>query len=381
VKLEDQLAMKQLVVFLGTGGVGKTTVAAAAAYHASQGRKTLVLTIDPARRLADALGVKLGSEPVEVTPNFHAQMLDTKAALDKLITRYAPSPEVLRRIFASKFYQQLSDAFAGSEEFVAMGTLHDILQDGKYDLVVVDTPPSKHAVDFLATNAKLIRVFESGLVKYLFKPTKFLRLGSGYLANVLARWTSQEYLKEVADFMGTFDQMFLDMEKRVRAMQAILVDRQRTSLNIVTSAEYESIPMTQGLYNEVTKELKLRVDACIVNRYLPRLKGMEAVVDLREDKAFRQGAVRRVTEATGANAEDAEAFILDAVRAAQFYEVLATQHETNVRALQASVSAEFHFIPALPHSVHTLEGLRAISEHLLGRPGARSGSVPASANP
>jgi len=166
VSLREALRTKQLVVLLGTGGVGKTTISATCALEAArQGRRTLVLTIDPARRLADSLGVKLGSEVVNVAPNLDALMLDTKAALDALVRRYAPSGETLARILRSRFYEQLSDAFAGSEEFVAMGTLHDLLQDGRYDVIVVDTPPSTHAIDFLRVNKKLIRVYDSGVVK------------------------------------------------------------------------------------------------------------------------------------------------------------------------------------------------------------------------
>ena len=230
--LSEQLRTKQLVVFLGTGGVGKTTIAAAAALEASRHRKTLVLTIDPARRLADSLGVKLGSEVASVRPNLDALMLDTKAALDALVRRYAGSQDTLRRILKSRFYEQLSDAFAGSEEFVAMGALHDLMADGKYDLIVVDTPPSAHAIEFLRVNKRLIRVYESGVVKYLFRPTRFLRLGGGYMAQMLSRWTSNEYVEEFGEFMTTFDQMFADMEQRVRAIDAVLTDPARTSLNV-----------------------------------------------------------------------------------------------------------------------------------------------------
>ncbi|MHB8604289.1 MAG: ArsA family ATPase [Thermoplasmatota archaeon] len=364
MRLGDQLRTKKLVVFLGTGGVGKTTIAAAAALEASAHRKTLVLTIDPARRLADALGVDLGKDAVEVRPNLDAMMLDTKAALDSLVRRYAPNAETLDRVVASPFYAQLSDAFAGSEEFVAMGALHDILADGKYDVVVVDTPPSKHAVDFLAVNRKLIRVFDSGVVRYLFKPTRFLRLGGGYVAQSLARWTSADFLEDVAEFMVTFDEMFMEMESRVRTMERLVRDRDRTSLNIVTSAEPETAPLAIELYREVTERLALRVDSCVVNRYYPRLKGMENVRELAAEGPFREGAIRIVAESTKRDLDEARAFLDDAVAAALFYGALAREHEGALETLEREVAAPKHFVPALAHSVHDLDGLEQVRRHL-----------------
>ena len=354
MSLEDDIAQKQLLVFLGTGGVGKTTIAASTALEAAaRGRRTLVFTIDPARRLADSLGVKLGSEITNVRPNLDALMLDTKAALDALVTRYAHNPETLKRILHSRFYEQLSDAFAGSEEFVAMGTLHDLVMDGQYDLIVVDTPPSAHAIEFLRVNKKLIRVYDSGVVKFLFRPTRFLRLGGGAMAKVLARWTTSEYVDEFAEFMSTFDQMFADMERRVRTIDAVITDPARTALNIVTTAEEESVPGTTRFYRDVTEGLGLPISTCIVNRFYPRLGGME-VTKMLEDPEYWAGARRRLAEATGASAD---AFLRDAVRAAEFYSTLAQDHEMYAQRLRQSVAAPFRIVPAQSESVHDLEGL------------------------
>ena len=363
--LAEQLRTKQLVVFLGTGGVGKTTIAAAAALEAARHRRTLVLTIDPARRLADSLGVKLGSEVANVRPNLDALMLDTKAALDALVRRYAADAGTLQRILRSRFYEQLSDAFAGSEEFVAMGTLHDLVADGRYDLIVVDTPPSAHAVEFLRVNKKLIRVYESGVVKYLFKPTRFLRLGGGYMMNVLSRWTSNEYVEEMAEFMTTFDQMFADMERRVRAIDAVLTDPTRTSLNVVAAAEEESAPRAARLYRQVTDDLRLPISSCVVNRYHPRLAGME-VTTLLDDPAYRAGAQRRLATATRAPPEAADRFLRDAVEAARFYEILARDQERWAGELRKALPVPFHVVPAMAGSVHDLEGLEKVRAGLFG---------------
>jgi anion-transporting ArsA/GET3 family ATPase len=361
--LSEQLRTRQLVVFLGTGGVGKTTIAAAAALEASRHRRTLVLTIDPARRLADSLGVKLGSEVVNVRPNLDALMLDTKAALDALVRRYAHNQETLRRILKSRFYEQLSDAFAGSEEFVAMGTLHDLMADGRYDLIVVDTPPSAHAIEFLRVNRKLIRVYESGVVRFLFRPTRFLRLGGGYMAQMLSRWTSNEYVEEFGEFMTTFDQMFADMEQRVRAIDAVLTDPARTSLNVVASAEEESAPRAERLYRQVTDEARLSISACVINRYHPRLPGME-VQEALDDPAYRAGAVRRLAAAARTDEDAAERFLDDALKAARFYEVLARDQERYAEQLRTALPVPVHMVPAMPGSVHDLEGLERVRQAL-----------------
>ena len=358
MNLEEQLATKQLVVFLGTGGVGKTTIAAASALHASRTRRTLVLTIDPARRLADSLGVKLGSEVVNVQPNLDALMLDTKAALDALIRRYATTPDTLTRILRSRFYEQLSDAFAGSEEFVAMGTLHDLVVDGKYETIVVDTPPSRHAIEFLRVNRKLIRVYESGVVKYLFRPTRFLRLGGGYMANVLARWTSSEYVEEFAEFMTTFDQMFADMEGRVRTMDRILADPARTALNVVATAEEESVPQTTRLYQDVTRGLGLPIRSCVVNRHYPRVGG-DGVPEAYADAA-------RVAAASGVGVGDVEPFLAQARAATAFYGVLSADHARYAAQLQDALPVPFRFVPAQPGSVHDLAGLERVRRALFG---------------
>ena len=365
MSLGDALRTKQLVVMLGTGGVGKTTISAACALEAARHRRALVLTVDPARRLADALGVKLGSEIVPVRENLDALMLDTKAALDALVKRYAPSADHLGRILGSRFYEQMSDAFAGSEEFVAMGALHDLVADGRYDVILVDTPPSSHAIDFLRVNRKLIRVYESGVVRYLFRPTRFLRMGGGYMMNVLSRWTSSEYIEEMAEFMTTFDKMFTDMETRVRAIDAVLSDPARTSLHIVATAEEESVPHTAKLYRDVTEGLGLPIASAIVNRHYPRLKGLE-VANALAQPAYRAGAIRRIVAATGAPEADAVAFLDDAIGAGGFYEALAADHEKYGDQLRSALPVPLQSVPAMPGSVHDLAGLERVRAALFG---------------
>jgi len=141
------------------------------------------------------------------------------------------------------------------------------------------------------------------------------------MMGVLSRWTSSEYIEEMAEFMTTFDQMFADMEARVRAIDRVLTDPARTSLHVVAAAEEESVPHTARLYRDVTEGLGLPIDSCILNRHYPRLSGLE-VQDALAEPAYRAGAVRRLAEAAGARATDAERFLdagLERVRAALFH--------------------------------------------------------------
>lgn len=251
MSLNEALRERELVVFLGQGGVGKTTLAAAAAVAASRTRRTLVVTVDPAKRLASALKLEVGHQVTNVRPNLDAVMVDTKQALDDLLERYAPSRERLDRILASPLYQHMSDALAGSEEFAAMGLLHEFVVSGDHDLIVVDTPPSSHALDFLNVNKRLLRVFDSGTARLMFQPGKLFALAGGRLANVLARWTSREYLDDLSYFMLNFEGMFQDMESRVRTMESVLADASRTAIGVVAVPEpgivRETLRLVRGL--------------------------------------------------------------------------------------------------------------------------------------
>ncbi|HSR26117.1 MAG TPA: ArsA-related P-loop ATPase, partial [Candidatus Eisenbacteria bacterium] len=164
IGLVEELARQRLVVCCGSGGVGKTTVSAALgmAVAAARDTRVLVLTIDPARRLATALGLtSIGTRPVPIAPRrlrdagltargeLSAAMLDAKSEWDRLVERHAPSPEVRDRILANRFYRGISTAFAGSQEYAALDAVYDLLASGDYGCIVVDTPPSRSALDFL----------------------------------------------------------------------------------------------------------------------------------------------------------------------------------------------------------------------------------------
>ena len=171
----------KIVVTCGTGGVGKTTTSAAIALHgARSGRRTIVITIDPARRLADAMGISANTnEPSRVngpwTGELDALMLDAKGTFDTLVTRYARDETQRSRILENRFYQNVASALSGTQEYMAMEKLHALAESGDYDLIVVDTPPTRHALAFLDAPRMLTRLVENRIYRLLMAPRGFVR--------------------------------------------------------------------------------------------------------------------------------------------------------------------------------------------------------------
>jgi len=278
--LQRTLDRREVVAVLGPGGVGKTTLSATLGVMASSDQDTLVVTIDPAKRLATALGLELGHEISHVRDGLDAVMVDTKKALDEMVTRYAPSPDRLERILDSPFYQQLSSALVGSEEFAAMGLLHEYHVRHDYDLIIVDTPPAQHGIDFLTVNRRLKRVFESGFTKIAFQPSKIFSAAGGRIAKFLSRWTSEDYLEALSEFMIQFEEMFYEMEDRVDRMERLLGDESRTGLGLVSMADEGSVSEAIDLHERVS-EIGLSTNFAIANRVYPPLEDGEAEGDER----------------------------------------------------------------------------------------------------
>ena len=236
----------RVLVTVGTGGVGKTTVGAAIGLEAARrGKRALVVTIDPARRLADALGIgELGHEPrtlprevlrkagIEGPGELVAMMLDTKRTFDELVSRYSPDEEALERILANPIYQNLTDALAGSREYSAMEKLHQLHNAGEYDLIVLDTPPSTHALEFLDAPRRLTGFLQSDFLKLLFRPAlvmgrtgfRLFRFGSATVLRVMERLTGIGFLRTISDFLLAFESMLEGFTTRAAEIEALLRD-------------------------------------------------------------------------------------------------------------------------------------------------------------
>ncbi|MGH2788557.1 MAG: ArsA family ATPase [Actinomycetota bacterium] len=285
------LRTTEIVVCAGSGGVGKTTTAAAIAVEGSvRGKKTVVLTIDPARRLASALGLKeLSSEPRKVdTRKFssaglkprgelHALMLDTKSTFDKVVMQYAPSREQAERIIANRFYRNISSTLSGTQEYMAMEKLFELYTEGDYDLIVIDTPPTRNALDFLDAPRRLTEFFESRVLRWFLFP--YVKAGGGImrLANVAAttflrvvkRIVGADVLEDTAEFFANLEGMYDGFKQRARDV-ASLLRSDITSFVVVTSPSADSVAEATYFASRLN-ESDLPFGAVVVNRVHPRL--------------------------------------------------------------------------------------------------------------
>src|SRR3954466_15315212 len=249
---------RRIVVCAGSGGVGKTTTAAALAMGmAERGLKVAVVTIDPAKRLADSLGLEeLGNEPrlvdperfsehgVRITGELWGLMLDSKRTFDALIERLAPDPKTVEEVLSNRIYQQLSSAVAGSQEFTAIAKLYDLDQRGDFDLLVLDTPPSRNALDFLDAPARLTGFFQGRAIKVFLRPagigSRIVAGGTGMAFGLLRRVVGVDLLADLSVFFRALGSMIDGFVARAERVGALLADPATTFL-IVTSPRHDPI--------------------------------------------------------------------------------------------------------------------------------------------
>jgi anion-transporting ArsA/GET3 family ATPase len=293
--LDQLLASKEIAIACGPGGVGKTTVAAAAAAMAAchHGGKVLVLTVDPAKRLADALGLKgIGNTerriPVElfkeagVTPRgeLWAAMLDTQASWDALIERHAPDRRTREEILANPLYRNLSGRFVQSHDYIAVERLFEIHATGDYDLIVVDTPPSRHALDFLDAPKRMADFFSSRLLRWLIVPyrSRLVTVASRPFQQVADRILGTQFLTDISEFFILFQSMHEGFVQRADAVVRLLGDR-RTTFLVVSTLESSPLAEAEAFAAELGRR-HLHLGAAVLNRTLPdylRAPGAAAV--------------------------------------------------------------------------------------------------------
>jgi anion-transporting ArsA/GET3 family ATPase len=283
--LAQHLEDVEVVVCAGSGGVGKTTTSASIAIGmAERGLKVAVLTIDPAKRLADSLGLaELGTElrrvdsklftahGLEVTGELHAAMLDPKRTFDDLIQRYAPDSETYENILNNRIYQELSNAIAGSQEYMAMEKLLELHESGDFDLLVLDTPPSRNALDFLDAPKRLARFIDGRGLRVFLAPGRFgLKIagrGGSVLFSVLKKITGVDLLNDLSEFFANFADMASGFSERAQRVDQLLRGDKSTFL-LICSPENE--PMDEAIFfRRVLKEQKLPFCGAIVNKVRP----------------------------------------------------------------------------------------------------------------
>ena len=283
--LRDLLRDHRVVVCVGSGGVGKTTTAAALAVHAAmEGKKVLCLTIDPARRLANSLGLRemvteeqdipaslFAEHGLSLAGSLSAMMLDTKRTFDDLVARNASSPEVRDRILGNRLYQYVSTSLAGTQGYMAMEKLHDVRQRGDWDLIVLDTPPTSNALDFLDAPERLVGLVDSPAVRWFiqaFQGTGKISLnlvgkGAAFLLRGLAKFTGAEFLDYVAEFVVDLNDLFGGFRERARAVESALRSPE-VAFVIVTSPSPLAVDEAVFFHRKL-EESQMQADAFVVN--------------------------------------------------------------------------------------------------------------------
>ncbi|MEO6952632.1 MAG: ArsA-related P-loop ATPase [Polyangia bacterium] len=278
--LSDLVQTCRVIVCCGAGGVGKTTTAAALSIAAARrGRKVLVLTIDPSRRLAETLGVSRNPpEPVPLSDSWqyaagikppgslHAWMLDPKLVADESVRRFAGDPESARGILKNRIYQQATTMVAGLHEYTAMKALHRFIIEGAYDLVVLDTPPSRNALDFLDAPNRLAG-FLDGAIFRMFVPTStgfISRAATGLISRIVSAVFGQEFTDELAAFLQTFSQLFASLNTDLLDVRTRLSQPDAAFL-LVTSPSEASV-VEAHFFHERIVQLRLPFRGFILNR-------------------------------------------------------------------------------------------------------------------
>lgn len=316
--LIEHLAQKKVIVCCGPGGVGKTTVSAALALRlAEAGNRVCVLTIDPARRLSNALGMEhLSNEPEEVPGvtggALYAAMLSSAATFDALIDTYAPSAHQAEHIKANRLYQNLSSSLSGMQEYMAIEKLNALTASGDFDLVVLDTPPTRNALDVITAPSRLTRFLEHRVFRALLSPTSaYLRaisVASRSLLKTLGAVAGAELVEDAIGFFQAFAGMEQGFAQRATAMRELLASPDSAYV-LVSSPRADAIEETLFFSGQLVGA-GLSSDAIVINRLLSGFAGPEVPSSLLE-RDDELGRLARCTRDLRRAAEEGKAAVED----------------------------------------------------------------------
>jgi anion-transporting ArsA/GET3 family ATPase len=367
-----RLEGRRVCICAGAGGVGKTTTSAAIAMGlAARGARVCVVTIDPAPRLADALGIEhLGSEPrrvddgrfaghgITLEGELWAMMLDPKRTFDELIDRLADDEAARDEILANRIYRELSGAVAGSQEFTAVAKLYELDRSGQFDVIVLDTPPSRNALDFLEAPDRLTAFLEGRALRLFAAPSslaaRVVGRGTGVVFSVLRRVTGVDLMDDLRTFLSSLSGVLEGFRERAAAVSALLRDPATTFL-IVASPEHEAVE--EAIYfREKLREAQMPFGGLIVNRVHPA-----AEVEVEVDEA---GLAERLGD---------PALARKALRTLAELRVLTHRDAAAIRRVGAAVGdADPILVPQLAGDVHDVDGLVAVHRHLFATPQERA---------
>ncbi len=380
--LDAVLAAKEMVLVCGSGGVGKTTTAAAMAATAAThlGGRVLVLTVDPARRLADALGIgALGNTAtrvpdsafkaagVEPRGELWAAMLDTKAGWDELIRRHAPDAKVREAVLANPLYVNITSRFVHSHDYLAMEQLHELHASGRYDLIVVDTPPSRSALDVLDAPGRMKEFFESRLLRWLTVPyrSRLFTAASKPFYSVADRVLGSRFLQDIAEFFILFQAMEKRFVAHATAVERLLGDH-RTTFVVVSTLE--AAPAHEAAYlARALGQRDFHLGAIIANRVLPtEFMAKGAANSAKRLHTASSGALAKRIAAEIDSPADVVSSTLDAA-ASRFHDIaLVATREAERRAELEGMAALVLTAPTLDRDINDVADLLALGEYLRG---------------
>jgi anion-transporting ArsA/GET3 family ATPase len=356
--LTELVATSRIIICSGSGGVGKTTTAAVVAMEAANvGRRAVVVTIDPAKRLADALGLDgIGNTPKKIdgpwSGELWAVMLDTKSTFDDLVTTYSAEPEQAERILANRFYKNISGALSGTQEYMAMEKLYELHNSTDFDLVVVDTPPSRNALDFLDAPKRLTRFLDHRLYRVIMAPTRGVMKAVNVAAQAFVRQVSKVVGASVFEDAVTFFQAFDGMEAgfKDRAEQVLkLLTSPATSYVLVASPKRDTVAEAR-FFAEKLGEADIPIAALIVNRMHPHF------TDEMPEALRKRSETFAGTDLGGLYRNLAD------------FSLVAHREEEHLSGLAQMVEpAPVIRVPFLRTDVHDLEGLAIVGDHLFRR--------------
>jgi len=358
----------EVCICAGSGGVGKTTTSAAiAAGMAARGKRVAVLTIDPAKRLADSLGLEeLGNKEARVDPalfeeagvdpgegELWATMLDAKATFDEVVVRYSEDRESSDQILDNRIYKQISGALAGSQEYMAMERLYEIHEEGEFDLLVLDTPPSRNALDFLDAPQRLVQFVDGRALKMFLRPTgfgaKIASRGTATILSVLRRLTGVDLIDDLSEFFNAMSGLIGGFRERATKVEELL-GAEGTMFLIVTGPAGE--PISEAVYlHDKLLEGDLPFGGLVVNRVHAAVEGGADEEEMR--RALSKPLGKALTER-----------VLDSYRDRQG---LVERDAANIEDLRERVGgAPLLTVPEMPDEIHDLVGLLSLQPHLFG---------------
>ncbi|MBJ72505.1 MAG: anion-transporting ATPase [Sandaracinus sp.] len=375
--LRQVVESHRVVVTVGSGGVGKTTTAAAIAMHAAmQGKKVLCLTIDPARRLANSLGLDemtvdeqevpaelFTRHGLELKGELSAMMLDTKRTFDELVAEQASSPEIRDKILNNEIYKYVAGSLAGTQEYMAMEKLHSVRQDPRWDLIVLDTPPTSNALDFLDAPDRLIDAIDSPAMRWFIQAFQgagkfsfgMVGKGAAFLLRGLSKFTGAGFLEQIAEFVSGINDLFGGFRDRATEVGDALRSPE-VAFVVVTSPAPLSIAEAI-FFSERLKEAGMRRDGVVVN-------GVHALIP----EPSAKGEVLEAALQEAAPDLEAPGKIIERMHQALQDERLrgvADRIETDRLKNRVGDEVVYVEVPKLEEDVHDLGGLATIASHLV----------------